>query len=68
MPGKCLLTGEYCKAVDAGFWDYGDSCPIRRYKNSTRQEEDALYINDTCRYYGIARAKELQRKYFREDL
>ena len=68
---KCSLTHEKCGAVDAGFWDDGDSCPLRRYKSSSRlereQEEDVILIDDTCRYYGIARTKELQKYFTQED-
>ncbi len=67
MAYKCFITRDYCKAIDAGFWDNGDSCPIQRYKNSSYEiEQDYFYISDTCRYYGIERAKELQ-KIFKED-
>lgn len=64
---KCLLTHETCKADNAGYWDNGDSCPILAYKNSNRSSEGTQIRDDYCRYYGIARAKELQ-KIYREDV
>lgn len=63
----CLLTHEVCMATDAGIYDSGDSCPILKYKNSNRETDTGEILDDTCRYYGIARAKELQ-KIFKEDL
>ena len=64
---KCYLTREKCTAEDAGFWDDGDSCPILKYKDSSRETDTGKLFDDTCRYYGIVRAKELQ-KIFKEDL
>ena len=70
---KCSLTHEKCGAMAAGFYDSGDSCPLREYKSSSRYYEPGedehgaqAIIDDTCRYYGIARAAELKNKKFME--
>ena len=60
---KCYLTGEKCTADRAGYWDGGDSCPIQKYRDSSRREGGRLIIDDYCRYYGITRAKELQKAF-----
>lgn len=63
---KCYLTREKCTAADPDI-DDGDSCPIGEYKDSNRETENGLLFDNTCRYYGMARAKELQ-KIFKEDI
>lgn len=79
MANKCSITHEYCPFQDA-FWAHGmagsnaaDNCPIEKYADSSRPYTDAerertgasYIIDDTCRYYGISRSKEL-RKHFTE--
>lgn len=64
---KCSLTKEQCGADSAGYWDYGDSCPIEKYKDSTRTRPDGIaLIDDHCRYYGIARAKKISKEFAQE--
>lgn len=65
MNYKCYLTRERCPADDPDI-DDGDSCPIGKYQNSNRKTPDGFLFDNTCRYYGIARAKELQKHYTRE--
>jgi hypothetical protein len=73
MPHKCSLTRDYCPAKAGGFWDGGDSCPIRKYQHSNRYFESGEItgaavgiFDDTCRYYGIERAAKLKNKKFME--
>lgn len=73
MASKCSLTHEYCGADNAGFDDGGDSCPIGKYKSSSRHyapgedERGATgIIDDTCRYYGLKRAAEIEHSDFME--
>ena len=66
MASKCSITHEYCKAAD--FIYRGDCCPIRKYKSSsTKAGADApALIDDTCRYYGLKRAAEIEHSNFME--
>ena len=70
---KCAITHEKCGADDAGFWDNGDSCPIQKYKHSSyyydpgeSKSGSKVLMDDTCRFYGIARAEKLKNKKFLE--
>lgn len=68
MGYKCAITGEYCHVPGGGFEPgSGDLCPIERYKNSDRyynpgesKRGTKFRIDYVCRYYGLARAAELQ--------
>lgn len=71
---KCALTCDRCGAIEGGFWDSGDSCPIGAYKDSSRyydpgeSKSGAIWrIDGLCRYYGIARAERLNAKRFVES-
>jgi hypothetical protein len=73
---KCSLTHEGCPFYGGG-WGTGELC--KNYKNSdiiyrennphyskSRGREDRkIYatFDDTCRYYGIARSKELKAEF-----
>lgn len=71
MPYKCSLTREHCPVT---CFEYGgDACPTGQYKDSSRyydpgesEHSAQAIIDDTCRYYGIARAAELKDKKFME--
>ena len=58
-------------------WEPQENCPLGKYKSSSivyrpdnphisrsgNGKQITATINDTCRYYGIARAKELKKEF-----
>lgn len=70
MQMKCSITKEPCPAA----MQSGEKCPIRKYKGSSyyyRPGENTTgargKIDDTCRFYGIKRAQDLENKNFMEE-
>lgn len=82
MPSKCTITGNYCPfqgdfwdTALAGTVA-NDNCPIQKYKSSsyyypegykdTKGRPVKFRLDDVCRYYGIARAKQIENENFME--
>ena len=59
MKDRCEITNSECTAVEAGFYDCGDSCPIGKYENSNRINDNGVFVfNATCKYCNSSRAEQ----------
>lgn len=53
---KCVLSGKICPFSKADFlYDYGERCPIERYKTSDYTCAEQVITDKECRYHGVLR-------------